>query len=66
MLCDYVVRVTNTGPDAYFGPIVINDKLLAAPVGAVMTFADVPPWLCIAISPTEHQCTLRPRGAAAG
>ena len=66
VLCDYVVRVTNTGPDAYVGPIVINDKLLAPPAGAVMTFADVPPWLCIAISPTEHQCTFGPAALLPG
>jgi len=59
-LCDYVVRVTNVGPDAYVGPIVVNDKLLAPLAGAVMTFANVPPWLCIAISTTEHQCDLGP------
>ena len=59
-LCDYVVRVTNTGPDPYVGPIVVNDKLPAAPAAAVMTFAPQPPWLCLAISPTEHQCTYDP------
>jgi hypothetical protein len=59
-LCDYVVRVTNVGPDPYVCPIVINDKLPAAPAGAVMTFANVPPWLCIPISPTEHQCAFGP------
>ena len=59
-LCDYVVRVTNTGPGPYVGPIVVNDKLPAAPAGAVMTFGAQPPWLCLAISPTEHQCTYDP------
>ena len=59
-LCDYVMRVTNIGPDPYVGPIVVNDKLLAPPAGAVMTFANVPPWLCLAITPTEHQCSLGP------
>ncbi len=59
-LCDYVVRVTNTGPDAYIGPIVVNDELPASPVGAVMTLASVPPWVCFAVSPTEQQCTYGP------
>ena len=59
-LCDFVVRVTNTGPDPYVGPIVVNDKLPAAPAGAVMTMAPQPPWLCLAISPTEQQCTYGP------
>jgi len=59
-LCDYVVRVINTGLGPYVGPVVINDKLPAAPAGAVMTFAAQPPWFCFAISPTEHQCTYNP------
>ena len=59
-ICDYVVRVTNVGPDPYVGLIVINDKLPAAPAGAVMTFANVPPWFCFALSPTEHQCNFGP------
>ena len=64
-LCDYVVRVTNTGPDAYVGPIVVNEQLPAQPAGAVMTLADSPPWLCFAISPTEQQCTYGPAVAPA-
>ena len=59
-LCDYVVRVTNVGPDAYVGPIVVNDSLPAAPAGAVMTFVNVPPWFCFAISPAEHECIFGP------
>lgn len=59
-VCDYVVRVTNLGPDPYLGPIVVNDRLPADPAGAVMTFANVPPWVCFAISPTEHQCMFPP------
>src|ERR1041384_5443223 len=59
-LCDYVLRVTNRGPDPYIGPIVVNDELPASPAGAVMTLADIPPWACFAISPTEQQCTYGP------
>ncbi|MGE3876654.1 MAG: hypothetical protein AB7F74_27170, partial [Parvibaculaceae bacterium] len=59
-LCDYVVRVTNTGPDAYVGPIVVNDELPASPAGAAMTLANIPPWVCFSISPTEQQCTYGP------
>jgi hypothetical protein len=65
-LCDYVMRVTNIGPDAYAGPIVVNDKLPAAPVGAIMTFANSPPWFCFAISPTEQQCTYGPAALLPG
>ncbi len=60
VLCDYVVRVTNTGPAPYIGPIVVNDRLPATPAGAVMTFANQPPWLCLEILPSEHQCTYDP------
>jgi hypothetical protein len=59
-LCDYFVRVTNTGPDTYFGPIVVNDKLPAAPAGAVMTVANAPPWFCFPVSASEQQCTYPP------
>ncbi|HSD91983.1 MAG TPA: hypothetical protein VLB11_03040 [Methyloceanibacter sp.] len=59
-ICDYVVRVTNIGPDPYAGVIVVNDSLPAVPAGAVMTFANVPPWFCFAIAPTEHQCMFGP------
>jgi hypothetical protein len=59
-LCDYVIRVTNVGPDAYFGPITVNDKLPAAPAGAAMTVTNAPPWFCIPISPSEQQCTYAP------
>ena len=60
VICDYVVRVTNVGSDVYVGPIVVNDKLPAAPLGAVMSFANIPPWFCFALTPTEHQCHLGP------
>jgi len=65
-LCDYIVRVTNTGLDAYVGPIVVNDELPAAPAGAVMTLANIPPWICFAISPTEQQCTYGAAGLLPG
>lgn len=59
-LCDYIVRVTNVGPDTYFGPIIVNDSLPAAPAGAVMTVTNAPPWFCLPISPGEQQCTYAP------
>ena len=59
-LCDYIVRVTNTGPDPYAGPVVIKDQLPTGPAGAVMTFSPQPPWLCLEILPNEHQCTFDP------
>lgn len=59
-LCTYTVRVTNTGPDPYIGPITVNDKLPAVPAGATMTFDNQPPWACIPGSPTDHECTYNP------
>lgn len=54
-LCRYRVRVTNTGPDAYFGPILVRDFLPAAPAGALMGFSG--PWACWASGgPASHRC----------
>lgn len=55
-LCSYTVRVTNTGPDPYIGPVTLHDKLIAAPAGATMAFND-PPWACLSGSPTDYTCT---------
>ena len=52
-LCRYKVRVTNTGPDNYFGPIVVDDWLPANPPGAVMGFS----WAgCGIIGPSSYRC----------
>lgn len=59
-LCTYGVRVTNTGPDPYIGPVTVEDALPAAPAGATMTFDNQPPWTCLPISPTQHACTYDP------
>lgn len=56
-LCQYTVRVTNTGPDAYFGPIVIRDWLPANPPGAGV-FANWPCWN--APGPTNVLCWQNP------
>ncbi len=54
-LCRYRVRITNTGPDAYFGPILVRDWLPAAPAGAVMGFSG--PWACWATpGPATYRC----------
>ena len=53
-LCRYTIRVTNTGPDNYFGPIYVNDWLPANPAGALMGFS--PPWTCWVTGPTERRC----------
>jgi len=56
-LCSYTVRVTNTGPDPYIGPVELHDKLVAAPAGATMAFND-PPWSCSANGATDYNCLL--------
>jgi hypothetical protein len=54
-LCGYRVLVTNTGPDAYFGPILIRDRLPANPAGALMGFSA--PWSCFAgPGPSTSHC----------
>ena len=59
-LCTYAVRVTNTGPSPYFGAVTLEDHLPAAPAGATMSFDNQPPWTCLPLSPTQHECTYDP------
>lgn len=59
-LCTYSVRVTNTGPDPYIGPVTVNDMLPAAPAGATMTFDNQPPWTCLPLGPNAYDCTYDP------
>jgi hypothetical protein len=53
--CRYDIRVRNTGPDAYFAPIVVRDELPTAPAGAVMAFAGAP-WACWNAGPSQYGC----------
>ena len=65
-LCLYRIRVTNTGPDPYAGPIEFQDILpdpLSLPEGTVMRFQDWPysvgvPALCFYGGPlrSTHTC----------
>ncbi len=55
-LCQYTVRVTNTGPDNYFGPILVRDWLPATPAGALMGFAPTPPWICWSVGASDNRC----------
>lgn len=59
-LCTYTVRVTNTGPGPYIGPVTVHDTLPAAPAGASMTFDNQPPWSCLPLSATQYDCTYDP------
>ncbi len=55
-LCRYKIRVTNTGPDNYFGPILVRDWLPATPAGALMGFAPQPPWTCWSVGASDNRC----------
>ena len=58
--CFYTVRVTNTGPGAYLGPVTVYDQLPGAPAGVSMSFDFQPPWNCVALAAHEHECTYPP------
>ncbi len=55
-LCKYTIRVTNTGPDNFFGPIVVDDRLPGTPAGAIMGFSPTPPWHCWVTGADERRC----------
>ncbi|HKJ61376.1 MAG TPA: hypothetical protein VKA94_05205, partial [Hyphomicrobiales bacterium] len=55
-LCEYRIRVINTGPDDYFGPVMVEDWLPANPAGAVMGFSPTPPWSCWSTGATAYSC----------
>ncbi len=55
-LCRYGIRVTNTGPDNYFGPILLDDWLPANPAGAMMGFSPTPTWTCWKTGPSAYRC----------
>ncbi len=55
-ICEYRIRVTNTGPDHYFGPVLINDWLPDNPVGASMGFSPTPPWSCWNTAANAYSC----------
>lgn len=54
--CRYVIQIRNTGPDPYFGPLLINDHLPGTPPGALMGFAPTPPWACWNTGPASYNC----------
>ena len=53
--CYYSVKVTNTGPGLYNGPVVVSDVFSPAPVKTA-TFNPTPPWSCSG-SGANYQCT---------
>ncbi len=54
--CQFTVRVRNTGPDRYFGSILVHDTLPAAPGGAFFGVGPVPPWACWSTGPAQIRC----------
>ena len=54
--CRFTVRVRNTGPDRYFGPILVKDTLPANPAGAFFGVGAVPPWACWSTGPAQIRC----------
>jgi hypothetical protein len=56
-ICEYTVRITNTGTTVFWGAIPIHDWLPANPPGAIITFA---PWPCVPIGPSAHECAIFP------
>ncbi|MGI9352684.1 MAG: hypothetical protein ACR2O3_14055 [Rhizobiaceae bacterium] len=54
--CQFSVRVRNTGPDAYFGDILVNDTVPGAPAGMFFGVGPVPPWSCWTTSPSDLTC----------
>jgi hypothetical protein len=59
-LCGFTIRVKNTGPTVYWGPLTVNDWLPDNNPGATMFFGPQPPWSCAAVGPTEYQCGYPP------
>ena len=54
--CHFVIRVRNTSPGIYWGPLTVDDWLPDNNPGATMYFWPQPPWSCAALGPTEYQC----------
>ena len=54
--CQYTIRVTNTGPGFYWGPLQLIDWFPQNPAGAVVNFDPSPPWVCGNTGPSQYQC----------
>lgn len=51
--CRYKIKITNTGPDTYAGPIRIAERLFN-PAGASLTFSA--PWNCWTVGAGNYRC----------
>jgi len=66
--CGFDISIQNTGPDNYFGSLLIADHLPGSPSGALMGFGPHPPWSCWLVGPSSYKCwrpaTFLPPGAS--
>ncbi len=44
--CRFAIRIRNTGPNPYFGPLRIDDHMPGLPPGSLVGFSPMPPWGC--------------------
>lgn len=62
--CRYKIRIRNTGPDTYVGPIRISEQLVN-PGGATLNFGSS--WNCWTVGPANYNCqrpVVLPQGAS--
>ncbi len=64
--CKFKIRVKNTGPDTYIGPVLISDRLVNAD-GATLGFGSSSNWNCWTIGTADYRCrrqVVLPAGAS--
>lgn len=65
-VCRFVIRVRNTGPAPYFGPVLVHDTLPGLPGGSAVSFAFQPPWNCAMLGANDFRCNYPPVFLAPG
>lgn len=64
--CKFRIKVKNTGPDTYAGPIRISDRLVN-PAGTTLGFSTSPNWTCWTVGAADYRCrrfAVLPKGAS--
>jgi len=64
--CKFRIKVKNTGPDTYAGPIRISDRLVN-PAGTSLGFSTSPNWTCWTVGAADYRCqrlAVLPKGAS--
>ncbi len=59
-ICRYTIRVTNTGPDSYLGPVTVHDHIPGLPGGSIVDFTHQPPWNCTDLGGNNFRCVHPP------